>query len=64
MEYVACGSLESLLKKFGKFQESSVQRYTRDIVRGLSYLHKYALICTGPWFSGAKELCDRLAFPR
>eukprot|EP00667_Euglena_gracilis_P001475 EG_transcript_1474 len=44
MEYVACGSLESLLKKFGKFQESSVQRYTRDIVRGLSYLHNNGVL--------------------
>ena len=39
-EYVAGGSLEALLDKFKALQPSAVQRYTRDIVKGLAYLHK------------------------
>jgi len=39
MEYIACGTLESITKTFGHVQENTAVHYTRDIVRGLSYLH-------------------------
>ena len=39
MEYVPCGSLAHVLEQFGRFPVTSVQRYARDILRGLRYLH-------------------------
>eukprot|EP01063_Lacrimia_lanifica_P020588 TRINITY_DN2788_c0_g1_i1.p2 TRINITY_DN2788_c0_g1~~TRINITY_DN2788_c0_g1_i1.p2 ORF type:complete len:1268 (+),score=428.35 TRINITY_DN2788_c0_g1_i1:116-3919(+) len=39
MEYVPGGSLQHLLENFGHFPMSSITRYTKDIVRGLRYLH-------------------------
>eukprot|EP01063_Lacrimia_lanifica_P030530 TRINITY_DN4862_c0_g1_i1.p1 TRINITY_DN4862_c0_g1~~TRINITY_DN4862_c0_g1_i1.p1 ORF type:complete len:1180 (+),score=417.34 TRINITY_DN4862_c0_g1_i1:68-3541(+) len=39
MEYVSGGSLQTLLEQFGAFPLSSVRRYTKDILRGLCYLH-------------------------
>ena len=39
MEYVAGGSLSSLLIKFGALNESIVKLYTRQIIEGLEYLH-------------------------
>eukprot|EP00992_Anisonema_acinus_P013437 TRINITY_DN8734_c0_g1_i1.p1 TRINITY_DN8734_c0_g1~~TRINITY_DN8734_c0_g1_i1.p1 ORF type:complete len:314 (-),score=61.68 TRINITY_DN8734_c0_g1_i1:4-945(-) len=44
MEYLACGSLEGLLASFGSVAESSAQRYVRDILRGLQYLHQHAVV--------------------
>eukprot|EP01062_Namystynia_karyoxenos_P075861 TRINITY_DN735_c0_g5_i1.p1 TRINITY_DN735_c0_g5~~TRINITY_DN735_c0_g5_i1.p1 ORF type:complete len:1293 (+),score=390.38 TRINITY_DN735_c0_g5_i1:102-3980(+) len=40
MEYLAGGSLEGLLQQFGgALRVSAVQRYTKDILRGLHFLH-------------------------
>lgn len=33
------GSLSSLIKHFGKLNEKVVRRYTKDILKGLEYLH-------------------------
>ena len=44
MEYVPGGSLASLLKGFTKLDVGPVQRYVRDIVRGLSFLHRSDVI--------------------
>eukprot|EP01065_Artemidia_motanka_P021667 TRINITY_DN25900_c0_g1_i1.p1 TRINITY_DN25900_c0_g1~~TRINITY_DN25900_c0_g1_i1.p1 ORF type:complete len:1368 (+),score=256.78 TRINITY_DN25900_c0_g1_i1:56-4105(+) len=39
MEYVPGGSLDSVLGQFTTMQVSVVQRYMRDVLRGLHYLH-------------------------
>ena len=44
MELVPGGSLESLLRKFGAFQESTIVVYVRQILRGLRYLHNNGII--------------------
>ena len=40
MEYVSGGSLFSVLQTFGSLPLSSVRRYGRDVLRGLTYLHE------------------------
>lgn len=40
MEYVESGSLDSLIKKFGKFPENLVAIYIHQVLQGLVYLHK------------------------
>lgn len=42
LEYVPGGSIASLLAKFGSFKESVVRVYTKQILQGLEYLHRYA----------------------
>ncbi|KAJ9448467.1 Mitogen-activated protein kinase kinase kinase ANP1 [Diplonema papillatum] len=44
MEYVSGGSLASVLSQFGTLPTSSAKRYTRDILRGLHYLHSNNII--------------------
>eukprot|EP00759_Apiculatamorpha_spiralis_P023085 PhF_6_TR26987/c0_g1_i1/m.39386 len=44
MEFVAGGSLASVLKSFGPIPPAAVQRYLRDIVLGLAYLHAEGLV--------------------
>ena len=44
MEYVPGGSLRSLLKGLTKLDVGPAQRYVRDIVRGLSFLHRSDII--------------------
>ena len=44
MEYVPGGSLASLLKGFTSLEVGPAQRYVRDIVRGLSFLHRSDVI--------------------
>ncbi|CCW64280.1 unnamed protein product [Phytomonas sp. EM1] len=39
MEYVSAGSISSLLRTFGSFQERQVVNFTRQILRGVAYLH-------------------------
>eukprot|EP00898_Chlorokybus_atmophyticus_P007254 jgi/Chlat1/752/Chrsp104S01223 len=39
LEYVAGGSIASMLERFGKFSEDLVRRYTRQVLQGLDYLH-------------------------
>ncbi len=39
LEYVPGGSITTLLKKYGKFQEGLIRMYTRQILEGLEYLH-------------------------
>ena len=41
MEYVPGGSIASLLRKFGRFEEPLVRVYTRQVLRGLEYLHRH-----------------------
>jgi hypothetical protein len=44
MEYVSGGSLQHVLEEFGKIALSAVQRYTKDIIRGLQYLHSQGIV--------------------
>eukprot|EP00898_Chlorokybus_atmophyticus_P006712 jgi/Chlat1/7041/Chrsp56S06667 len=39
LEYVPGGSIQSLLQRFGPFDEALVRVYTRQLLEGLSYLH-------------------------
>jgi len=43
-EWVPGGSLQSLLKKFGRFKESVVQNYTLQMLNGLKYLHENGVV--------------------
>eukprot|EP00736_Rhodelphis_marinus_P011032 Rmarinus@m.12533 len=38
------GSLAALVQKFGRFSESIIRRYTRQILDGLNYLHQHGII--------------------
>lgn len=44
LEFVAGGSLVSLQKKFGAFQESVVRIYTTQALQGLEYLHDKGVV--------------------
>jgi len=39
LEYLSGGSISSLLKKFGKLNETIIRLYTTQILKGLEYLH-------------------------
>ncbi|KAK9668121.1 hypothetical protein RND81_13G036300 [Saponaria officinalis] len=39
LEYVSGGSIHKLLKDYGKFGESAIRSFTRQILSGLAYLH-------------------------
>lgn len=41
MEYIAAGSVARLLRRYGRLPEPVVRGYTRDMVRGLAYLHQH-----------------------
>jgi serine/threonine protein kinase len=43
-QWVPGGSIASIQRKFGKFTESVVQNYTRQILEGLAYLHANKVI--------------------
>jgi serine/threonine protein kinase len=44
LEYVPGGSIASLLKKFGRFNENLVRRYTKHILMGLEHLHRNKVV--------------------
>lgn len=44
LEYVAGGSIASLLHKYGKFNETLIRVYTRQILEGLEYFHYHRII--------------------
>lgn len=44
MEYCPCGSLTTVLKKFGALPVITVSCYTRQILSGLSHLHKHHVV--------------------
>jgi serine/threonine protein kinase len=50
LELVKMGSLQSLLKKFQVFDEGIISTYTRQILKGLEYLHNKNTIhrCKSP----------------
>jgi serine/threonine protein kinase len=44
MEYMPGGSLSSLLKQYGPLEEVVIKKYTRQILRGLQYLHGHGVV--------------------
>ena len=44
MEYMPGGSLAQLLQHFGCFNESTVKRYTKDMLKGLEFLHQQEIM--------------------
>ncbi|EFA86693.1 putative protein serine/threonine kinase [Heterostelium album PN500] len=44
LEYVENGSLSSIIKKFGKFPETLVCVYIRQVLEGLVYLHEQGVV--------------------
>eukprot|EP01064_Diplonema_japonicum_P034744 TRINITY_DN7309_c0_g1_i1.p1 TRINITY_DN7309_c0_g1~~TRINITY_DN7309_c0_g1_i1.p1 ORF type:complete len:884 (+),score=204.89 TRINITY_DN7309_c0_g1_i1:48-2699(+) len=44
MEYVSGGSLASVISSFGSIPTNSAKRYTRDILKGLIYLHSKNIV--------------------
>ncbi|CAI5472475.1 unnamed protein product, partial [Closterium sp. Yama58-4] len=44
LEFISGGSIHSMLDKFGKFSESLVRVYTRQLLLGLEYLHGCKII--------------------
>jgi serine/threonine protein kinase len=44
MEYVAGGSISSLINRYGKFKESLIKSYVYQILKGLEYLHSHGVI--------------------
>lgn len=57
LEYVSGGSIASLLAKFGKFQENVIRSYTRQILKGLDYLHQRHIMHRD--IKGANILIDK-----
>ncbi|CAG9313767.1 unnamed protein product [Blepharisma stoltei] len=44
LEYIPGGSIASLLAKYGKFNETLIRVYTKQILEGLEYLHYHKII--------------------
>ncbi|CBH12477.1 protein kinase, putative [Trypanosoma equiperdum] len=44
LEYVSGGSISSVLRTFGPFQEKQASRFTRQMLEGLAYLHSKNII--------------------
>lgn len=55
LEYIAGGSISSLLKKYGKLNENIIRLYTIQILKGLEYLHWNGVMHRG-WLSYFKKL--------
>jgi len=44
MEYMPGGSLSSMLKQYGSFEESIIRKFTKQILLGIDYLHQKGVI--------------------
>ena len=44
LEYVPGGSISTLLKNYGAFEESLVKNWVKQILTGLNYLHERGII--------------------
>ena len=74
LEYVSGGSINVLLKKYGRFNENLIRIYVKHILQGLDYLHAHNVVHrdikganvlvdnNGVWkladFGGSKRLMD------
>ena len=58
LEYQATGSVSNTIEKFGKFsQESLIQKYAKQVLEGLEYLHLNNLVHGD--IKGANVLLDK-----
>ena len=57
MEYVVGGSIAELIRKFGKFNETLIRVYTKEMLQGLDYLHCHRIIHRD--IKGANILVDK-----
>lgn len=48
LEYVAGGSIASMLARFGRFEETVIRLYTKQILEGLAYLHSNRTVSAHP----------------
>ncbi|KRX05059.1 Pyridoxal phosphate-dependent transferase [Pseudocohnilembus persalinus] len=44
MEHMQGGSLNSMLKQYGKLQENLIKKFTKQILNGLQYLHEQNIV--------------------
>jgi len=44
LEYVAGGSVSSLVRRYGRLSEDVVKNYTKQLLMGLSYLHRHRIV--------------------
>ena len=44
LEYVVGGSLNDIIHKYGMMNENLVQKYTKDILQGIEYLHYHGVV--------------------
>jgi serine/threonine protein kinase len=44
IEYISGGSLKSLIEKYGNLSETLIEKYTRQTVAGLAYLHSKSIV--------------------
>ncbi|CAD7965277.1 unnamed protein product [Amoebophrya sp. A120] len=44
LEYMPCGSMSTVLKKFGPYSLHLTQKYVRQILEGLDFLHKKGIV--------------------
>ena len=44
MEYMPGGSVASMLKQYGNFDEKVIKKFTKQALKGLEYLHTKGVI--------------------
>jgi hypothetical protein len=59
---VPAGSISSLLRRIGAFDEAVIRKYTRDILEGLAYLHANGVVhrCVHPLCEALCVCCVRV----
>ena len=57
LEYMPCGSMSSVLKKFGAYQMSLARKYMKQILEGLMFLHSRGIVHRD--LKGANILIDQ-----
>ena len=62
LEFISGGSISSLLKTFGSFDENVVRIYTKQILQGLQYLHCHRIIHRD--IKGGNILIDNNGIPK